>query len=323
MLRVLTYHRVAELKDGLALNPFLSSAAPETFARQMRYLAEYYHVIAMKDVLRAVETGTRLSSRSVLLTFDDAYQDFGEIAWPILKRYRLPATLFVPTAYPGQPHLSFWWDRLYRAVDCTSLRELRDTPLGALRLDTAARRHRSLRKMQDYVKRFPHGEAMAIVDEICARLGEKSTNQESVLNWDQLRQLAKEGVTLGAHTRTHPIMTQLTPVQIREEIVGSQQDLKREVGNVLPIFSYPSGSHDDVVVSILKKEGFVLAFTTLDGQNDLSSADLLRLRRTNISRRTSLPIFRLRLLRWVAYLDMWRHRNERSVGQHSPVKGTL
>src|SRR2546427_3135347 len=145
MLRVLTYHRVADPKDGLALNPFLISATPATFARQMRYLAEHYHVVAMEEVLRAVEQGVHLPSRSILLTFDDAYCDFGEIAWPILKRYRLPVTLFVPTAYPDQAARSFWWDRLYRAVAYTSLTELRDTELGALSLDTVSHRRGSLR----------------------------------------------------------------------------------------------------------------------------------------------------------------------------------
>jgi hypothetical protein len=157
------------------------------------------------------------------------------------------------------------------------------------------------------VKTIPHAEAMAHVDEVCARLGNRPVGQESVLSWDQLRQLASEGVTLGAHTQTHPIMTRISLAQVRQEINGSQQDLKREVGNVLPIFCYPGGSHDEVLVRILKEEGFVMAFTALDGHNDLRSADLLRLRRTNISRRTSLPFFRLRLLHLVTYLDMWRH----------------
>jgi peptidoglycan/xylan/chitin deacetylase (PgdA/CDA1 family) len=99
--------------------------------------------------------------------------------------------------------------------------------------------------------------------------------------------------------------------QIRQEIIGSQQDLHREIGQTLPIFCYPSGHHDDAVRRVLKDEGFVLAFTTLDGQNDLRTVDLLRLRRTNITRRTSRLILRLRLLRLGAYLDMWRHRKRR------------
>ncbi|MGH7457229.1 MAG: polysaccharide deacetylase family protein, partial [bacterium] len=127
------------------------------------------------------------------------------------------------------------------------------------------------------------------------------------LGWEELRQLAKAGVTLGAHTQTHPIMTQIAPAEIRREISGSQKALQREIGAALPIFCYPSGSHDDTVVDILKEEGFVVAFSTLDGHNDLRSADLLRLRRTNITKRTTSLIFRFRLSRLGAHLDRWRH----------------
>jgi peptidoglycan/xylan/chitin deacetylase (PgdA/CDA1 family) len=307
MLRVLTYHRVAELKDSLTLNPRMISATPANFVRQMRYLAKNYHVISMAEVVHAAEKRVRLPRRAVLITFDDAYCDFGEIAWPVLKRFRLPATLFVPTAYPDQPDRSFWWDRLYRAFAYTSRAELKATSLGVLSLVNSETRRQSLRRLQNFVKTIAHAEAMVLVDEICAGLDERPIAQKSVLSWKELRQLAKEGVTICAHTRTHPIMTQLSSEEIRQEISGSRRDLQQEIGEILPIFCYPSGSHDDTVVNILKEEGFTVAFTTLDGHNDMRSADLLRLRRTNLTRRTSLPIFRLRLLRVGACLDTWRH----------------
>jgi hypothetical protein len=60
-------------------------------------------------------------------------------------------------------------------------------------------------------------------------------------------------------------------------------------------------------VRILREEGIVIAFTVLDGQNDLTVDDPLQLRRTNITPRTSVPIFRLRLQRWASYLDTVRH----------------
>jgi len=309
VLRVLTYHRVCELKDTLWLDPRLISATPVAFARQMRYLAEHYHVVSMAEVLNAVENGTRLPRRAVLLTFDDAYRDFGEIAWPILKRYRLPVMLFVPTAYPDHPERAFWWDRLYRAIAYTSHTDLRETPLGPLSLGTSDQRKDSLYKVQSYAKTIPHARAMAFVDEVCTRLGYKQIEQETVLGWEKLRSLMKEGVALAAHTRTHPIMTQLSPEQVREEITGSLQDLRREIGSVLPVFSYPGGKHDDTVVRILKEEGFVMAFTTF-GRNKLNSENLLRLGRTNITRRTSFPIFCLRLLPLVTYFDLWRRQRQ-------------
>ena len=111
MLRVLTYHRVAKPNDTPTLEPRLISTTPAMFAQQMRYLARHYAVVSLEDVLHAVTTGMRLPKRAVLITFDDAYRDVGDIAWPILQRYQLPATLFVPTWYPAQPERALWWDR--------------------------------------------------------------------------------------------------------------------------------------------------------------------------------------------------------------------
>jgi len=309
-LRVLEYHRVADPKASPVLDPRLISATPETFNQQMRHLARHYQVVSLEDVLEAAKNGTRLPNRAVLITFDDAYCDLTEYAWPILKRFRLPATIFVPTAYPGRPDLAFWWDRLYRAFSYTSLSELRSTPIGSLPLGTSEERLESLRIFQNHVKTIAHADVNAMVDEICFRLGGKQTIHKSTLNWEELRQLVKEGATLGAHTQTHPILTQLPPEQIREEVIGSQQDLKCEIGTVLPIFCYPDGAHDEDVINILHEEGFLMAFTDLDGHNDMSTADYLRLRRTPITRRTSLTIFRLRLLRLGSYIDMWRYRKK-------------
>lgn len=308
MLRILTYHRVAEPESSPRLNPRMISATPAGFERQMRFLAKKYRAVSMSDVLAALQQSRPLPPRAVLITFDDAYCDFGEIAWPLLKKHRLPATLFVPTGYPDRPEKSFWWDRLYRAFAQTSETTCVLAPLGDLPLHTPETLQQSLRQAQNYIKTLAHAEAMTLVDRICAQLDSKPDTRKSVLSWPELRQLANEGVTLGAHTVTHPIMTQLSPEDVRFEIAQSQSDLQREIGTTLPIFCYPSGGHDDSIVALLQEKGFRLAFTTLDGQNDLRHADLLRLRRTNITRRTSLPVFRLRLLRGVSMIDAWRHR---------------
>ena len=317
MLRILMYHRVAELKDTPTIDSRSVSATPSLFAQQMRHLARYYHVVSMPEVLDAVKTDQPLRDRSVLITFDDAYADFADLAWPILHQFRLPATVFVPTAYPGCPELAFWWDRLYQAFDRTRRTELRDTPLGPLPLADPDLRRRSLRALQNYVPTIPHDKAMRLVDSVCAQLVETPLKCGSVLNWDQLRQLARDGVTLGSHTRTHPILTQLPPDRIREEVRGSLQDLKTEIGFALPIFCYPNGDHDATVMTILREEGIQLGFSTLVGENEWGSTDLLRLRRIGITPRSSLPIFSLRLLRPGMYLDAWRYRRMK----HLPKEG--
>jgi peptidoglycan/xylan/chitin deacetylase (PgdA/CDA1 family) len=308
LLRILAYHRVAELRDTPTVDSRSVSATPAVFTRQMRHLARHYHVIGMPQLLNGIENGVPLPKPAVLITFDDAYADFAETAWPVLKRFGLPATLFVPTAFPDHPERAFLSDKLYQAFAATSRTELCGTPVGRLSLGNSEEKRRGLRMVQDYCTTIPNDEAMSLADSVCAQLGERQVCSGSVLTWDQLRQLAKEGLTLGSHTRTHCIMTQVTPDKARDEIRASQQDLKREIGTALPIFCYPNGNHNDTVVSILRDEGIRLAFTTLSGENKPQSLDLLRLRRIVITPRTSSAVFYARLLRMGAYVDAWRHR---------------
>ncbi len=308
MLRVLTYHRVADPQSTPWLNPAMVSALPAVFEQQMAYLSRRYAALTLEEVIDAAARGTKLPRRAVLITFDDAYRDFGEIAWPILRRNRLPATLFVPTGYPGDPARSFWWDRLFRSIadypgDTISVAEIGDLPLFAPPF-----RRQAVRRLQALVKSMPHAEAMRLVDSVCAAGGAATPPAPaSVHGWEELRSLAGDGVALASHTRNHALLTRLPPEEVREEVRGAACDLERETGRTLPAFCYPAGAHDETVVRILREEGVALAFTVLDGQNDLNTVDPLRLRRTNITPRTSAPIFRLRLQRWASYLDTVRH----------------
>jgi peptidoglycan/xylan/chitin deacetylase (PgdA/CDA1 family) len=316
MLRVLAYHRVAELKDTPTIDSRTVSATPSAFREQMRHVARCYRCVAMPEVLYAIDKRRSLPKRSVLITFDDAYADFADIAWPILRRFRLPATLFVPTAYPSRPERAFLSDKLFQAFTRSPQIRLSETPLGPLSLATPQHRRQSLLALQAFVTTIPGDAAVRVVDSVCNQLGVRPLGG-SVLTWNRLREVASDGVTLGSHTRTHAILTHLPPHRVREEIKGAQEDLQREIGSVLPIFCYPNGNHNDEVARILADEGMVLAFTTIPGRNALNSTNLLRMGRTCITPRTSLPVFVARLLRLGTYLDAWRHRKLKEFLTHS------
>ncbi|HMQ34077.1 MAG TPA: polysaccharide deacetylase family protein [Chloroflexaceae bacterium] len=294
VLRVLTYHRVDEPGSRPSLDPGLISATPAAFAQQVSYLTTRYSVIGVEELIERVRAGRPLPPRAVLLTFDDAYCDFAEHAWPILRRHGAPVTLFVPTAYPDRPERAFWWDRLYQALAHAGRRDL-ETPIGRLELGTDEQRRRAYKGLRSYVKSRPHQEAMAYVEQVCAALGAPQARGE-VLGWAALRELAREGVTLGAHTRTHPLLGRTPLDEVRAEVAGSLRDLEREIGHVHPTFAYPSGSWTDDVERVLEQEGVALGFTTDPGLNDLREGRALRLRRLNVSLRASLPLLRARLL---------------------------
>lgn len=308
MLRVLAYHRVAEMDAVADIDNRSISASPRAFRQQMRHIARNYHCVPMPEVLDAVERGVQLPRRPVLITFDDAYRDFAEIAWPILRECGLSATLFVPTGFPDRPERVFWWDRLHRAFLRTSRVRPLYTPFGTLLLTTNEQRLSSLRLVQREVTNVASDKAMEFIDWLCAELSERPTRQSPVLTWDELRQLANDGVTLGSHTQTHPIVTWLSPEKMRQEIRGSQQDLQREIGAALPIFCYPNGNHSEEIAQLLKDEGIKVAFTTIPSPNELETSNLLRLGRTCVTPRTDITIFSMRLLAIGVRADAWRHR---------------
>jgi len=302
LLAILTYHRVDQVDAYPHLSAELLGATPETFEEQMHYLATHYPVVSVQDVLDKFEKGITLPARAVMITFDDAYCGFAEHVWPILKSYQLPAALFVPTAFPDQPTRTFWWDRLFHALYSTSCTYLETAAPGRIPLETPQDRRRAYKQLRAYVKSLEHDRAMEWVEQTCAELG-VSPVPGNVLGWDALRQLAQEGVTLGAHTQTHFLMNRVSPERAMAEAVGSRRDLEREIGKALPIFAYPSGGFNDEVVAGLKREGFVLAFTTNRGLNDLRTVDPLRLRRINVGRLAPLAAIRAQLLPSTRYLN--------------------
>lgn len=303
-LRVLTYHRIDEPARRPWLDPGLISATPQDFEEQMAYLSRHYEVISVRDAMTAIKSQNYkyMPSRAVLVTFDDGYDDFEEHAWPILKRYKVPTTLFVPTAYPNHPEYIFWWDDLYHALHRTDQQDDLDTPVGKFRLTDRASRDRAHQRLKNHIKSLPHENAIQTVRELCDRLGVQPV-ANCILRWNSLRKLHREGLTIGAHTQTHPLLNRISLAEAREEILGSFDDLRREIGTVLPVFAYPGGEFSQDVVDMLEREGILLAFTTKRGINNMTHMNPLKIQRINVGGRTSLPILRAQLLSWTIHLN--------------------
>jgi colanic acid/amylovoran biosynthesis glycosyltransferase len=226
------------------------------------------------------------------VTFDDAYRDFDEHAWPVLRRLGIPVALFVPTAYPGSPERAFWWDRLFAAIDAA--RGTIATPLGSLPLHAHWQRRRAYRALREHVKSLPHDAAMALVDELVNALAAPPVHG-AVLSWPALCRLSREGVALGAHSRTHPLLSRIPEQRLAAEIAGSVEDLHRETGGSPSAFAFPGGAVPPGADRVLRAAGIRLAFTTSAGLTAPAAPDWLALGRINIARRTGRTTLRARL----------------------------
>lgn len=289
----LTYHRIDDPSDHDRL-PGLVSATPGEFEAQVEVLARHYDLIDLDQLLAAARCEASLPDRAVLLTFDDATDDFARHALPVLERIGAPAVVFVPTGFVDRPDRGFWWDAVHCAVTTTRHRGSWRSPVGDLPLGTADERSTAVRTLLDHLKRVPFGDVEPAVAALCADLDVEPPPAD-VMSWETLRTVARSGVSVCPHTRHHPHLDRIPVDLARREIAESWDDLRRELGEVPPVFAYPAGQMNERVVSVVSDLGFEAAFTTRRGTNRIGASDALTLRRINVSRRTGLGATRLQM----------------------------
>ena len=85
-------------------------------------------------------------------------------------------------------------------------------------------------------------------------------NNKNYLNWDQIRELVNEGVSIGAHSHSHYHMTDLSIDEVRDEIEISNNIFLKELGSIPPLFAFPYGEANEEIINLLKEYKFKVAF---------------------------------------------------------------
>jgi peptidoglycan/xylan/chitin deacetylase (PgdA/CDA1 family) len=294
-LYVLAYHRIGNRSGSPALDPGLIDAAPDQFEAQMEMLVRRYHPVSADDLLAAVRQGTALPRDAVLVTFDDGYRDFWDTAFPVLQRHDIRPVLFVATGCVDSN--AFWWDELHRVLNCSARPEVTSS-IGVMPLRTQAERETAARDWLAYVKHAPFQPARSEIATLHAAMVPDLGMEPATLSWNELRTLDRAGVAIAAHTHSHPILSHLPLDVAREEIRLSQRIIRQEIGHALPIFAYPDGKGESInrpLADILREEGFLVAFTTVEGRARIGRDDSLLLPRIGAVSSWSLSTFHAHL----------------------------
>jgi peptidoglycan/xylan/chitin deacetylase (PgdA/CDA1 family) len=264
----LNYHRVGNGGES----PFdrgLWSADAEAFTDQVRFCKSQLDVITPDDLPRVVARGR---GRYALITFDDGYRDNYEVAFPILKAERIPATFFVATGFVDAPRVP-WWDEIAWMVR-TSRREQITVPgwlSVAVSFDTPDR-ERAVRALLQAYKAMPVESTERFLAAIAEATGSGRCGAEVGrslwMDWDMLREMRAAGMTVGGHTVDHPVLARTSRERQRQEIGGCAARLAREMGEPMRYFSYPVGgpnSFDAVTHECLRDMGVEYAFSYYGG----------------------------------------------------------
>ncbi len=279
-LSIVTYHGV--LPEGYrstdsSLDANLVSA--QTLRRQLRWLKANYNVISPEDVLAWLEQGGELAPRSVLLTCDDGLlNNLTEMA-PILREEGLECLFFVTGRSAGEALCTLWYEELHRMLMCTRVTELSLEKLGIhASLGSRAGRQALWWKLVRALSRLHADERDFQIQLARQQLGwsEKdwSSNQGGLrrrfclLTRTELQQLAANGMTIGAHTETHPVLAEQSAEAALVEMQASRQALESVLGKRVWAFAYPFGDFASVTrrdTELAKRAGFACAFLNYGG----------------------------------------------------------
>jgi peptidoglycan/xylan/chitin deacetylase (PgdA/CDA1 family) len=272
---VLTYHRI-----GVPGDPY-PHIRLDLFRRQMEWISAHCEPIAPAAIKDATQRSTRRRP-PVAVTFDDAYTDLFEHAYPVLKRLGIPAACFVPTDYVDR-RLPFWWDVLHTAVGLTARPDVRLpwNESAAFTMDPAGRA-RLLETCKRHLKQLPDEEKDPTVIRLVERLGLDAGSlpvAPSTMTWSDIRS-AMDVITFGGHTHTHAIMPVLSAERLQWEVDQCRARLEQETGVRPLLFAYPSGAFSEPVKAAVRRGGFETGFSTLEGVNG-HDTDWLEVRRVH------------------------------------------
>jgi peptidoglycan/xylan/chitin deacetylase (PgdA/CDA1 family) len=275
--RILFYHRINDERD-----PFFPSTPVAVFERQMRHIARYHRVVTLTQLVDHLASGR--PEPVLAVTFDDGYRDNFQNAFPVLRRYGLPATIFLTTGNldSGEP---IWFEVLAGAVKSTR-REFLELELESARRVSLRGDDERLQANKDLfteLRQMTTDDRQRWLATILRQLDAPDAAQRKhmMLSWDEVRSMKKHGIDFGGHTVTHPYLSRLSPEAMAWEISECKRRIETELQADVAHFAYPNGRSEDFTrysKAALRQAGYQTAVTTIWGLNYVTT-DRMELRR--------------------------------------------
>lgn len=293
MLIVMMYHYIHGENDSKVFNN-LKGITIEEFEKQILFLLTKFTPITHIDLENYFKQNKPLPDNSFYLTFDDGFKQHLTNALPILKKYNLEGSFFIPTMPLKEQKLHFLEkQRICQYSIETDYNKFLEQfyyytkpHISNKKLDQINPSMQNLEKTQDYLSKYKFyskeerfyryirdnilnkTEIEFIINDIFNNsFKEKEFIYNYYLNKKDLSLLNDNNMIIGGHSHSHPFLEKLSREEIKEEIVKSFDLLKYFIKKDITTFSYPYGTYNKNVIAELENNNIVYSFTTKDEIN--------------------------------------------------------
>lgn len=294
---ILMYHRIHDRGDGTGISR-------KNFERQMEFIKGKMTPVSLIDIIDWLLKKKTIPQRAVAITFDDGYEDNFINGYPILRKFDIPATIFLTSGHIETTKV-FWWDKVNEIIRKTNrpyinLRDFQGfarngyiySP-GSIMLNNGQSKMQAIKTITELFKTFEYNrinEAVALLQKTID-VEEREISGPPMLNWHQIREMSNNGIDFGAHTVTHVNLAGVSPDQAEEEINDSKRIIEENINKPVHGFAYPYGLEQHFngqTKKNVKNSGFHYACSAITGTISIGS-DIYSLKRVSMPD-VSLPV---------------------------------
>ncbi len=269
---ILTLHRVRpQQSSAFAPNQFLD-VTPEFLDHSLTFFQKSgFEPLSIDQLPERLTRNSPQAKPFFVVTFDDGYRDVLEHASPILRQHHCPWTLYITSDY-AQGQGRIWWLELEEAIAEQATIRLRMGPHSiVMATGSVAEKTKAYHRLRKIFSATPSPQWPALLDGLRGQSSAPSrqTPAKICASWNELAALGNDpSITIGSHTLTHPILSQICDEQARQEIGTSRITISQALGTMPRHFSYPSGgtrcfSQRDI--DLVQQAGYQTAVTTRPG----------------------------------------------------------
>jgi len=261
---VLALHRVLSGEEANHANSLEGMVLKDvTFESMLDFISRNFRVISVEDFLRGVELGRADLKPWCLLTFDDGWRDNYTNAYPLLRKFKFPAAVFLVTGMVGTEG-GFWVEQLRNGWKNPPQQRHMTEIIAEILPRNAGNKEIGLEGIVEFVKQMSADARAKLLQQLLPpdRFLGPAPETDRMMTWSEAAEMSRNGMEMGAHTVSHPILTHEDASTITMEVRSSKKTLAENLDRAGRAFAYPNGDWNERVRAEVQQAGYLCAFTT-------------------------------------------------------------
>jgi peptidoglycan/xylan/chitin deacetylase (PgdA/CDA1 family) len=255
---ILMYHGVVRNQNAdLSVNHL----SADDFEKHIKYLSENFRIIPLQEIFNS-SSHFEPDKKYIAITFDDGYENNYTNAFPVLKKYNVPATIFVVTKMLEDPDYILWYDLIDLAKKKLDLDFFKSkahllSPDKRKIIESAS----DWNRFKDSMKILNTSDKEKIIQrnspEIKAISQEANAEYKNLLKVNQMKELIASGlIEIGSHTHHHPNLDEISLDEVKFEIEYSKKLLEQTLNYKVLSIAFPDGAYNDQIKQLSLDTGY-------------------------------------------------------------------